>query len=78
MVFILFGLSVCGRVEDKIAEQQSEVCEGSIPGNVEQSREDHIGKRHCRSLTLSGRLLNTSLSHLGTIISHHSSILKWA
>ncbi|XP_050017774.1 serine/threonine-protein kinase Nek1 isoform X4 [Alexandromys fortis] len=29
-------------VEDKIAEQQSEVCEGSIPGNVEQSREDHI------------------------------------
>ncbi|XP_041529677.1 serine/threonine-protein kinase Nek1 isoform X6 [Microtus oregoni] len=29
-------------LEDKVAEQQSEVCEGSIPGNVEQSREDHI------------------------------------
>ncbi|XP_057608434.1 serine/threonine-protein kinase Nek1 isoform X6 [Chionomys nivalis] len=29
-------------LEDKVAEQQSEVCEGRIPGNVEQSREDHI------------------------------------
>ncbi|KAH0502493.1 Serine/threonine-protein kinase Nek1 [Microtus ochrogaster] len=29
-------------LEDKVAEQQSEVCESSIPGNVEQSREDHI------------------------------------
>ncbi|XP_075842945.1 serine/threonine-protein kinase Nek1 isoform X13 [Microtus pennsylvanicus] len=29
-------------LEDKVAEQQSEVCEGSIPGNVEQSREDHV------------------------------------
>ncbi|XP_013209548.1 serine/threonine-protein kinase Nek1, partial [Microtus ochrogaster] len=29
-------------LEDKVAEQQSEVCEGSIPGNVEQSREDQI------------------------------------
>ncbi|XP_075842977.1 serine/threonine-protein kinase Nek1-like [Microtus pennsylvanicus] len=29
-------------LEDKVAEQQSEVCEGSIPGNVEQSPEDHI------------------------------------
>ncbi|CAO2612209.1 Serine/threonine-protein kinase Nek1 [Lemmus lemmus] len=29
-------------LEDKVAEQQSEVCEGRIPGNVEQSCEDHI------------------------------------
>lgn len=29
-------------LEDKVAEQRSGVCEGSIPGNVEQSREDHI------------------------------------
>ncbi|XP_038182636.1 serine/threonine-protein kinase Nek1 isoform X9 [Arvicola amphibius] len=28
-------------LEDKIAVQQSEVCEGRIPGNVEQSCEDH-------------------------------------
>lgn len=29
-------------LEDKVAEQQSEVCEGRIPGNVEQPCEDHI------------------------------------
>ncbi|XP_075831298.1 LOW QUALITY PROTEIN: serine/threonine-protein kinase Nek1-like [Microtus pennsylvanicus] len=32
-------------LEDKVAEQQSEVCEGSIPGNVEPSPEDHIALR---------------------------------
>lgn len=76
MVFILFGLSACGRLEDKVAEQQSEVCEGRIPGSVEQSCEDRIGELRCRGLALSGQPLNTSLSHLDTIISHHNSILK--
>jgi hypothetical protein len=56
-LFILFlFVPICGRLEDKVTIQQSEVSEDGIPGNVDQFSEVHKGKHQCSGIISFGKI----------------------
>lgn len=44
--FFKNGVSICGRLEDRITIQQTEVSEDGISRNVDQLSDVHVGKHH--------------------------------
>ena len=64
----LTGVSVCGRLEDRITIQQNEVSEDGAPRGMDHRSEVHVGEHRCIVLITFCKVISTNLFCLDYIL----------
>lgn len=64
----LTGVSICGRLEDRITIQQNEVSEDGAPRSMDHLGEVHVGEHHCIGLITFWKVVSTNLFYLDYIL----------
>ena len=62
------GVSVYGRLEDRITIQQNELSEDKAPNSVDHVSEVHVGEHHSIGLITFSKVVSTNMFHLDCML----------
>lgn len=62
------GVSVYGRLEDRITIQQNELSEDKAPSSVDHVSEVHVGEHHSISLITFSKVVSINMFHLNCML----------